>query len=160
MLRMTSSRVAARSTSSASHDAQQAVPADKFALRANLRLNCGVRAHMTKLENLQRMFGDIRAKTEWNIDGPMLWGYFFVDPSKEKLEKVVPLLEAQGYRFVNLYVPDLDEDEDEYFFLHMEREETHSIESLHERNQQLTAFTELHHIQSYDGMDVGPINEP
>jgi len=32
-------------------DAQQAIPADKFALRANLRLNCGVGPQKSKHES-------------------------------------------------------------------------------------------------------------
>jgi hypothetical protein len=114
---------------------------------------------MVDPEAVERMFEDIRAKTEWDIDGPMLWGYFFTDPSEKKLKGLVPILEAQGYRFVALFVPDLDEGEDEYFFLHVEREEAHSVASLNERNQHLQALAELNGIGSYDGMDVGPINE-
>jgi hypothetical protein len=105
------------------------------------------------------MFENIRANTSWNMDGPMLWGYFFTDRSAEKLKDVVPKLEAQGYRFVDIFVPDLDEGEDEYFFLHVEKEEVHSVDSLHERNQHLYAFAEFNGLDSYDGMDVGPISE-
>lgn len=112
---------------------------------------------MITLDSLQQMFENIRADTKWNIDGPMLWGYFFTDASVEKLRSLVPLLETQGYRFVDLFVPELDDGEDEYFFLHVEKEEAHTVESLHERNSQLYALADLHELSSYDGMDVGPI---
>jgi len=112
---------------------------------------------MIALEQLEEMFGNIKANTDWNVDGPLLWGYFFTDESEEKLKKVIPILEAQGYRFVDLSVPDLDKGQDEYFLLHVEKEETHSPSSLHERNQQLYSFVNLHNLGGYDGMDVGPI---
>lgn len=112
---------------------------------------------MITVEALQQMFDKIRANTKWLIDGPMLWGYFFTDGSAEKLRGVVPVLEAQGYRYVDMFVPELEEGEEGYFFLHVEKEETHTVESLHERNQQLYALADLHGLSSYDGMDVGPI---
>jgi hypothetical protein len=112
---------------------------------------------MISFETLQDMFENIRATTKWQIDGPMLWGYFFTDASAEKLQALVPVLEAQGYRFVDLFVPKLDEGEDEYFFLHVEKEEAHTVNSLHDRNLHLTALADHYGLSSYDGMDVGPI---
>lgn len=112
---------------------------------------------MIALEQLEEMFSNITENTDWDVDGPLLWGYFFTDESAEKLRGILPILEAQGYRYVDLYVPDLDEGEKEYFFLHVEKEEAHSPQSLFERNQQLYAFADLHSLGSYDGMDVGPI---
>lgn len=112
---------------------------------------------MITVDSLEAMFENIRANTKWQIDGPMLWGYFFTDPAAEKLQALVPVLEAQGYRFVDLFIPKLDEGVDEYFFLHVEREELHTVDSLHERNMRLYALAELHGLTSYDGMDVGPI---
>lgn len=112
---------------------------------------------MITIDTLEAMFENIRANTKWQIDGPMLWGYFFTDFSLEKLQALVPVLEAQGYRYVDLFIPELDEGVDEYFFLHVEREESHTVDSLHERNMRLSALAELHGLASYDGMDVGPI---
>lgn len=112
---------------------------------------------MIPLEQLEEMFSNITENTDWDVGGPLLWGYFFTDESEEKLRGIVPILETQDYRYVDLYVPDLDEGEEEYFFLHVEKEETHSPQSLFERNQQLYAFADLHSLGSYDGMDVGPI---
>jgi hypothetical protein len=113
---------------------------------------------MITLEMLESMFADMRVKTTWPIDGPMLWGYFFTDSSDDKLRAVVPLLEAEGYTFVDLFIPELDEDQEPYFFLHVEREEAHTAQSLHERNQHFYAFAEAHGLATYDGMDVGPIS--
>ncbi|WP_324780990.1 ribonuclease E inhibitor RraB [Thiobacillus sedimenti] len=112
---------------------------------------------MIELSDLEEMFENIQSNTGWDMNKPMLWGYFFTDPSREKLQEAAAVLENAGYRFVDLYVPELEDDEDEYFFLHMEREEAHSPQTLNERNMQLYAFAEKHELDSYDGMDVGPI---
>jgi hypothetical protein len=114
---------------------------------------------MIELADLEQMFANIAKKTPWDMSRPMLWGYFFTDPSREKLEAVVPELEAGGYRLVEIFVPDPDEGAEEYFFLHVEKEEIHSPASLHARNSELYAFAERHELDSYDGMDVGPIQD-
>lgn len=112
---------------------------------------------MITLEALEEMFANIRANTDWNMDGPMLWGYFFRDCSEDKLRTLVSILEQQGYRYVDMYIPALNEGEEEYFFLHVEKEEVHSPITLHERNQYIYALVEEYKLDSYDGMDVGPI---
>lgn len=112
---------------------------------------------MIELEQLEEMFANIANGAKWDMSKPMLWGYFFTDPSEEKLASVVPALERDGCRFVDLYVPDLDEGEETYYFLHVEKEEIHTPSSLFERNGQFYALAELYGLGSYDGMDVGPI---
>jgi hypothetical protein len=39
------------------------------------------------LSALEDIFDNMRSKTKWNVDGPMLWGYFFTDPDADKLRK-------------------------------------------------------------------------
>lgn len=112
---------------------------------------------MIQLEQLEEMFANIAAGAKWEMNRPMLWGYFFTDASRPKLEAAKCLLELQGYRFVDIFIPELDEGQDKYFFLHVEKEEVHSAQSLHERNCQLYAFADAHNLATYDGMDVGPI---
>ena len=58
------------------------------------------------------------------------------------------------------YEPELDEGEEPYWFLHVEKEEAHSPGSLHARNAEFYALAEEHDLLSYDGMDVGPIEAP
>lgn len=112
---------------------------------------------MITLDSLEQMFDNIQANTDWDMSEPMLWGYFFTDRSEEKLRTVAPLLEEQGYRYVDLFIPELDEGEEEYFFLHVEKEEIHTPQSLHQRNQHFYALAERYELDSYDGMDVGPV---
>ena len=61
------------------------------------------------------------------MGAPMLWGYFFTDESQEKLAGLVPGLEAQGFRFVEFFEPDLEEGEEPYWFLHEVVSESRAI---------------------------------
>jgi hypothetical protein len=114
---------------------------------------------MIELDQLEEMFANIAEGAKWDMSQPMLWGYFFTDRSREKLESVVPALERDGCRYVALFVPELDEGQEPYYFLHVEKEEVHTPASLHERNAQFYALADLHGLDSYDGMDVGPLPE-
>ena len=114
---------------------------------------------MISIEVLESMFDNIREDAPWNIDGPMLWGYFFKHGTETKLRELVPALEAQGYRLVDISTPAGEAaQEGVAYILHVEKTEIHSVQSLHARNQQLAAFAAQHQIDSYDGMDVGPPN--
>ncbi|RQP25471.1 ribonuclease E inhibitor RraB [Albitalea terrae] len=103
------------------------------------------------------MFQNIANGPGWKMDGPMLWGYFFTDESPERLELAAGELQRAGYRVVDLFEADAEDGEDAYFYLHVEREEIHSPQSLHERNTALYAFADQQGLASYDGMDVGPV---
>lgn len=111
---------------------------------------------MIAIATLEAMFSRIQQSTDWNIDGPLLWGYFFTDSSMDKLHTLSSELEKKGYRFVEILVPELDEDQDEYYFLHVEKVEQHSVLSLYQRNQEFYALAEKFGVDAYDGMDVGP----
>jgi hypothetical protein len=111
-------------------------------------------------ESLVEMFENIEADTEWDMSKPMLWGYFFTDADRAKLEKVAPLLEKEGYRFVDIFLSDKEEpNESDLWWLHVEKEEVHTPDTLHERNRILYEFAADHQLDSYDGMDVGPVEK-
>ncbi|MGI4845199.1 MAG: ribonuclease E inhibitor RraB [Janthinobacterium lividum] len=115
---------------------------------------------MISLVQLEEMFESIREGAGWDMSQPMLWGYFFNDKSREKLESVLPVLEKDGYRFVDLFVPELDKGQAPYFFLHVEKGEVHDPASLYQRNAEFYALAERYGLDSYDGMDVGPLSGP
>jgi Regulator of ribonuclease activity B len=85
----------------------------------------------------------------------MLWGYFFLDGSRVKLELAASELTSKGYRVVGIEPADVGR-----YRLHVERIEVHSPASLDSRNQELYALAERLEIASYDGMDVGPVGPP
>jgi hypothetical protein len=109
-----------------------------------------------QLAQLETMFANMRANTKWNVDGPLLWGYFFFDPNPEKLKLAASDLQAQGYRVVGIAsVAGKDT-----FRLHVERVEAHTPASLNDRNNELYALATKYGLASYDGMDVGPVQAP
>lgn len=105
-----------------------------------------------QLSQLQIMFADMRAKTPWNVDGPLLWGYFFVDTKESSLNQVASELAPLGYKLVSLEAVQGKQT----FRLHVEKVEIHSSETLNKRNIELYALAEKYGVTSYDGMDVGP----
>ncbi len=111
---------------------------------------------MSRIERdiLVDMFDNIRAKTDWDMSGDMLWGYFFTDVDPEKLTRAAAVLAERGYRFVDIFPS--EDDPTGLHWLHVERVETHSVDSLLARNDELYDFADEFGLDSYDGMDVGP----
>jgi hypothetical protein len=98
------------------------------------------------------MFANMRTRTKWDVDGPLLWGYFFFDPSEVKLKQAADELANAGYHIVSLEaVP-----EKGTYRLHVEKVETHTPASLDARNNDFYELAGRYSIASYDGMDVGP----
>lgn len=114
------------------------------------------KSRMITLQALDEMFGNIRTKTKWNIDGDLVWGYFFFDRRQEKLRLLGQELQKSGYRLVNLY----PSDDRTTYVLHVEKIEHHTPQTLHARNQEFYRLAEQNGIDSYDGMDVGPVLQP
>jgi len=107
------------------------------------------------LEQLHKLFGDLRAETSWNMDGEMLWGYYFVSDDANKLTEAGALLASEGYDVAGVF-----ENEDEPgFILHVQKLEVHTPESLFARNAVLEQFAAANALRAYDGMDVSPAGE-
>jgi len=106
---------------------------------------------MIKREVLYEMFANMRRETNWDVDGVLLWGYFFTALSPQKLEKAAEYLVQQGYDFVRIYKTD----DGSVYVLHVERAEKHTPETLHIRNCEFEKLARDFGLESYDGMDVG-----
>jgi len=92
----------------------------------------------------------------WDLSRPMVWGYFFISRSRASLQGARAHLESLGYEFVSLHEfeggtgkPTLT--------LQMRRVESHTVDSLLERNELLYGVASQFRLDSYDGMDVGPV---
>ena len=110
-------------------------------------------------DQLVEMFDSMSQDGSLDFSKPMVWGYFFTDGSKERLQAAKPALESQGYKFVDLYLADKDSPEDpDLWLLHVEKVEIHTPDSLDQRNTTLYKFADDNDLESYDGMDVGPVN--
>lgn len=113
---------------------------------------------MITKDSLVEMFENISNNTEWDLSSPLLWGYFFTDSERENLQKSVPGLEAKGYKFVEIFLSEKENpDEPDLWWLHVEKIEIHTPDSLFKRNTELYQFAAENHLESYDGMDVGPV---
>lgn len=109
---------------------------------------------------LEQMFANIARGAKWDMSRDMLWGYFFTNPTRGPLDVAAIELSGMGYRVVHVYLSDKKQPADpDLWWLHVERVETHSVESLHQRNAELAAFAARHGLKAYDGMDVGPAKE-
>jgi hypothetical protein len=101
------------------------------------------------------MFDNIAQKTSWNMNSNMTWSYFFIHKDIQMLEVARPLLEMSNYQFV-AYLEPSPENDNPVYYLRVDRVETHSVDSLHARNEELAALAHRLGV-TYDGMDVGPV---
>jgi hypothetical protein len=115
---------------------------------------------MITRDSVEWLFDHTRTVAKWSIDDGCLWGFFFTDHDRNKLAAAAPVLERMAYRVVGFLEATPDDDDPNLLFLHVEREELHTVESLDARNQDLHRFAEEFGLESYDGMDVGPIDDP
>lgn len=107
---------------------------------------------------LEDMFADMRKKYKWSVDGPLLWGYFFTALDERKLRKAADALVKDGYTFVDIWLPTPEEsDDNQTWWLHVERVEHHTVDTLLKRNTAFYALAKKYELESYDGMDVGPV---
>ena len=112
--------------------------------------------HIPKAQ-LEEMFTNIETQTPWNMKGNMLWGYFFTGTDQGELKKVATELADDGYRLVEIRKRESDAPQAaQEWQLHVERIETHSVDSLNTRNSALEEVASHFISVVYDGMDVGP----
>ncbi|HQS58102.1 MAG: hypothetical protein B7Y56_04045 [Gallionellales bacterium 35-53-114] len=110
---------------------------------------------MIEKAQLQDMFDNIRTRTKWNIYGNMVWGYFFTGKNEKVLEAPSKELSKMGYKVVAIYPAD----DNSAYWLHIEKIETHTVQSLYQRNSELYRFASKHKGVEYDGMDVGHVDQ-
>ncbi len=82
-------------------------------------------------------------------------GYFFVDARRGRLRRLRPILVAAGYRYVDMFP--VNADGDPRVFLHVERVERHTADSLFRRCTELDALG-AEHDTTFDGFDVGNVD--
>lgn len=110
-------------------------------------------------EKLEQMFANIAQKTKWDMSRDMLWGYFFTHSSRGALDDAALELSRMGYRVVSVYPTDKKKAFGAaVWWLHVERIETHTVDSLDRRNADLAKFATARGLASYDGMDVGQVD--
>lgn len=99
-------------------------------------------------------------ETDWDIDGVCLWSYFFVDASEAKLLRAGEYLRKQGYSMAGVSRPAPDDDDQKTLRLQVDRVETHTVDSLVARNDELYKVARQYKLEDYDGMECGAVEEP
>ena len=95
-------------------------------------------------------FARVVADTHWSFQNRMHWGFYFTNESKEPLVIAAKTLGLFGYRFV-----DLSQDQQkERWWLHLDRVEIHTVETISTRDIQLARFGDLAGFSTYVGWDV------
>ena len=106
-------------------------------------------------ETVIDFFEDIKANNSFDLQSKLLWGYFFLSENKNQLEEVRKYLEKMDYVYVDIFDAEKEDinDEDE-FYLHMEKREKQNVETLLQRNKELYSIADSYNV-TYDGFDVG-----
>lgn len=115
----------------------------------------------SQIEGIEKIFLDAKSEDGWDMSEPMLYSFYFVDESVDKLEKLGLKLEADGYDFVDVFELG-DEKTDEStgeFLLHIDRVETHTPESLAQRNVEFAKLAEEYELKTYDGWEFGEVGD-
>lgn len=111
----------------------------------------------SQLEGIREIFETARTEDGWNTDEEMLYSYYFVDTDVDKLEQLGLELEKQGYDFVDIF--ELGDEETEQstgeYLLHIDKVESHTPESLAQRNVEFQKLADERAVASYDGWEFG-----
>jgi hypothetical protein len=83
-------------------------------------------------------------------DAELRWGFYFSDPSEIKLAAMSQRLQTM----VETFQPS----DSRQFWLHVEKVEQHTPDSLYQRNRELYRMAEEMGLNSYDGAEPGPLN--
>jgi Regulator of ribonuclease activity B len=115
----------------------------------------------SQLETINGIFAQAKSEDNWNLEEPMLYTFYFVDKSVDKLEELGLHLEKEGYDFVDIYElgdEETNESTGEYL-LHIDKIEVHTPESLAERNVQFQKLADEYEIETYDGWEFGEVGD-
>lgn len=111
------------------------------------------------ITHINMMFDNIKKNTNWDTSADLSWSYYFSHSDRPLLDKAKKKLVAKGYKFVDL---NISEDDDEFapigsYYLQVEKIETHTPTSLDKRNDEFFIFANELGLDSYGGMDAGPV---
>lgn len=110
-----------------------------------------------QIKEIKEIFSQAESEEGWNLDEEMLYSFYFVDESTERLEKLGEHLEGEGYTFVNIYELG-DEETNEptgEFLLHLDKVESHTPESLADRTEEFIELAGKFEVEAFDGWEFG-----
>ena len=115
----------------------------------------------SQIEGIKEIFETARTEDNWNLAEEMLFSYYFVDESEDKLEKLGLHLQQEGYDAIGIF--ELGDEETEEptgeFLLHIDKTEIHTPESLAQRNFEFQNLADEYDIETYDGWEFGEVGD-
>ncbi len=112
-------------------------------------VSCANAQDSKRMANINSIFNKMELQGV-DTKKPLLFGYFFYDKDKSKLENLKNELLKDNYKLVKLELI-----ENKEFILHVEKVEIHTRASLLDRENQLEKLSQKFKIETYDGWDVG-----
>ena len=115
----------------------------------------------SQLDGIRELFETARTEDDWDVSGEMLYSFYFVDRSVEKLQKLGEHLESQELDFIDIFEIGDEETKEPTgdYLLHIDQITTHTPESLAEANVEFQKLAEEYEIESYDGWEFGEVGE-
>ncbi len=115
----------------------------------------------SQIEGIQKIFDEAKKEDNWNVGEPMLYSFYFVDIDPEKLEKLGLHLEEEGYDFIGVFELGDEETEESTgeYMLHIDKIETHTPESLAQRNMNFVRLAEEFAVSTFDGWEFGEVGD-
>lgn len=110
----------------------------------------------TQLKEIREIYADAAREEGWDVEGELLYSYYFVDESFDKLEKLAQHFENENYDFINIYELG-DEETNEpsgEFLLHIDKTEKQTPEALVERVDEFLKLAEEYEVE-FDGWEFG-----
>ncbi len=115
----------------------------------------------SQIEGINEIFETAKTEDGWDMSGEMLYSYYFVDSSVEKLNSLGEKLHADGYDFIDVF--ELGDEETEEptgeYLLHIDKVEIHTPESLAERNVEFQNLADEFEVETYDGWEFGEVGD-
>lgn len=107
----------------------------------------------TSLFELQETFVKMNNEAGWDVNKPLIWGYYFYDHSPEKLRMLSKKLKGESF---NVYeIRESGSETDDAYLLYAYEKAVHTPNSLLERNKKLAQFAIENSIEVFDGWEAG-----
>jgi hypothetical protein len=113
----------------------------------------------SQIAGIEELFAEAKREDNWDLGGEMLYSYYFVDKDVDKLETFGNLLEEKGFDFMDIFElgDEVTNESTGEFLLHIDKEETHTPQSLAERNVEFAKLADEHGLLAYDGWEFGEV---
>ena len=106
----------------------------------------------SNLDRLVESFDKMKSNG-FDVDAPLIWGFYFIDKNKKKLKALFDELKEKNYILIDIYK---SEGGDEWT-LHASKIDILTPEKLHKRNNAFNDLADSCDVELYDGWDVEKI---